>query len=143
MNIDIPKSGMAFARILMPQIGDIESFKANLKKENVPFKETKVHPKELKATQQEFNKDKVAEMMLDPNTKKSKVIISNDNYILDGHHRWIVAHNKKQKLDAIKVDLPILELMRTAKSFEDTTYKPVTECVINVIKESLSRRNYK
>jgi hypothetical protein len=143
MNIEIPKIGMTFSRILMPQLGLITDFKKNLDKENIEYEDVVVDPKDLKASQSEFDIEKIAHMMIEPKQYKSGVIISNDNYVLDGHHRWIVAYNKNQKISVIKVDLPILELMRIAKTFETTTYKPVTECVRNVISRAIADRNYK
>jgi len=142
MNIEIPKIGMTFSRALMPQIGDENEFIQNIKKSGVDYKEEKVDPNSLKATQSEFDKNKIAEMMIDPSSTKNGIIISNDDYVLDGHHRWIVAYNKNQKIKVIRVDLPILELMRLAKSFEETTYKPITESVKNVIRETLRKRKY-
>lgn len=142
-NIIIPKIGMTFSRILMPQIMDEKKFISNLKESGIPYREDKLDPNDLKATQSEFDMDKVAQMMFEPIKEKSGIIISNDNYVLDGHHRWIVAYNKGIKIKVLKVDLPILELMRLAKSFEETTYQPVSECVRTVIRESLRHRNTK
>ena len=127
----------------MPQLGPEEEFKKNLDKADIEYKEVSVNPKDLKASQSEFDLDKVALMMTEPRQYKSGVIISNDNYILDGHHRWIVAFNKNQKLNVVKVDLPILELMRLAKTFENTTYKPIVECVKSVISRVVADKRYK
>lgn len=140
--ITIPKIGLTFSRILMPQLGNKQEFLKNLSLNNVSYDEKVVDPVDLRASQQEFDTDKIAVMMLEPFKSKSDIVISNDNYILDGHHRWIVALNKKQKLRVIQVDLPILELMRMAKSFENTTYKPIVECVRNVIKSAITKRIY-
>jgi hypothetical protein len=142
MNIEIPKIGMTFSRILMPQINDKIAFIKNIRDSGVSYKEEKVDPNSLKSTQSEFDKEKIAAMMIDPKSDKNQVIISNDNYVLDGHHRWIVAFNKKQKVNVLRVDLPILELMILAKSFQEIEYKPVLENVKNVIKESLRQRKY-
>jgi hypothetical protein len=142
MNIEIPKIGMTFSRILMPQINDENQFIKNIKDSGVSYKEERVDPNSLKATQLEFDRDKIATMMIDPSSDKNGIIISNDDYVLDGHHRWIVAYNKKQKIKVIRVDLPILELMRLSKTFEKIPYKPVVECVKSLIKESLKQRKY-
>lgn len=140
MDIQIPKIGMTFSRALMPQIG--KDIKSNLTKNGVPFKEIKVHPNDLKSTQSEFDLDKVRLMMLEPFKPQTDIIISNDNYILDGHHRWLVAFNKNKRIAVLQVDLPILELMRLTKSFETTEYRPLVECVKNVIKSAVTNRKY-
>ena len=131
---------MTFSRALMPQIG--KDIKSNLTKNGVPFKEIKVHPNDLKSTQSEFDLDKVRLMMFEPFKFQTDIIISNDNYILDGHHRWLVAFNKNKKITVLQVDLPILELMRLTKSFETTEYRPIVECVKNVIKFTIINRKY-
>lgn len=140
-DIQIPKIGMTFSRALMPQIG--KDIKSNLEKNDVPFKEVKMHPNNLKSTQSEFDLDKVRLMMLEPFKPQTDIIVSNDNYILDGHHRWLVAFNKDKKITVLQVDLPILELMRLTKSFETTEYRTIVECVKNVIRNSIASRMYK
>jgi len=140
MDVQIPKIGMTFSRALMPQIG--KDIKSNLIKNGIPFKEVKLHPNDLKSTQSEFDLDKVRLMMLEPFKSQTDIIISNDNYILDGHHRWLVAFNKNKRITVLQVDLPILELMRLTKSFETTEYRPLVECVKNVIKSAVANRKY-
>lgn len=134
---------MTFSRLLMPQIKDRKSFLKTLDNQNIKYDNIIVNPEGMKATQSEFDLDKVRLMMSEPLREDSGIIISNDNYILDGHHRWIVYFNLKRKMKVIKVDLPILELMRIAKEQKNIDYKPVVECVINVIKSSLATRKYK
>lgn len=140
--MEIPKIGLTFSRDLMPQIMDQRKLIQKLKEDDISYKNKTINPKDLRSSQQEFDMDKVASMMIEPYKSKSDIIISNDNYILDGHHRWLVALNRNQNLNVLCVDLPILELMRVAKSLESVTYKPVVECVKNVIKESLRKKIY-
>lgn len=127
----------------MPQLGPLEDFLKNLDSQDIGYENVVVKPDELRASQQEFNLDKVRSMMNEPKNYKSGIIISNDNYVLDGHHRWIACYNKGHNVKAVKVDLPILELMRTAKSMENIEYRNVTESVKSVVKYSLARRKYK
>jgi GNAT superfamily N-acetyltransferase len=57
------------------------------------------------------------------------VIISKDNYILDGHHRVAALYNidKDFRLKTIKVDLGIRDLLKTAKGFPKVSYKNINE----------------
>lgn len=144
--IKVPPPGMTFSRELMPQLGHINDFLRNLKKAKVSFKKETVSPRNLKSTQSEYDLNKVAFIMQDPKKSNSAVVASNDGYILDGHHRWLAAYNLNQKLDIIRVDLPILELIRLAKTFENTTYKSVSnlsECVKNTIRMTVKDKIYK
>lgn len=141
MNIEIPKIGMTFSRILMPQIGDLNDYLKKLKENDIHYKEEKVDPKSLKATQSEFNTEKIAQIMIEPNmSSKGGVIVSNDDYVLDGHHRWIACYNKNTSLKIIRVDLPILELMRISKTFDTIGHKSVVESVKSVIREHIGIR---
>ena len=134
--ITIPSIGLALDRDLLPQINKPKDFIDMLDKKEISHKEEMVDPDTLKAIQTEFDKDKIANIMLDPYNLMG-IIISNDNYILDGHHRWVAAYNKGIKIKATRVDLPILELINIAKR------NNVTECVKNVIKNAVRLRYYK
>lgn len=147
--IKIPPPGLTFSRKLMPQLGPREAFLENLDKEGIKHHKEMIDPHKLKSSQAEFDHDKIRALMTKTNTTKSAVVISNDNYVLDGHHRWLAYYNKKQKIDVIRVDLPILELIRLAKTFENTQYKDVkdvkqiAECVKRLSKAAVALREYK
>lgn len=53
--------------------------------------------------------------------KKSLMIKSKDNYIIDGHHRWMSALliDPDLKMVGISIDLPIKELLPLTKSYGD------------------------
>ena len=92
---------------------------------------------EMKATQNQLNADKVAGMAWalysNPATKDPKhplrqaLIVSNDGYVLDGHHRWaalatndIMQGNKEvSDIPVIKVQMDIEELVSTSNEFGD------------------------
>jgi hypothetical protein len=142
--IEIPKIGMTFSRELMPQINKdrMTEFLKYLKDQDIEYHTEKLKTKELRATQSEFDLAKVDEMMGQKTDKK--IIVSNDGYIMDGHHRWLAYYNtdKESKIDSIVVDLPILELLKKGKDFSGVEYKPVTETISKVIKESLRNARY-
>ena len=92
---------------------------------------------EMKATQNQLNADKVAGMAWalysNPDTKDPKhplrlpLIVSNDGYVLDGHHRWaalathdIMQGNKEvSDIPVIKVQMDIEELVDMSNDFGD------------------------
>lgn len=144
-NIKIPQSGLNYSRKMMPQLGPLEAFLKNLDGHGIKHKIEIVDSHKLKASQGEFNKDIIANIMVAPKQVKSGVIISNDNYVLDGHHRWLAAYNKDEKIKVVRVDLPILELIRLVKSFDNTSYKCINSfrSVKNVIQEAAKSADYK
>ena len=95
-NIKIPPIGLTFSRDQMPQLGPKEGFLANLQKHKIKFHKVTIDSKDLKSSQGEFNKDAIASLMIDPKTSKSAIVISKDNYVLDGHHRWAANYNNDE-----------------------------------------------
>lgn len=112
-----------------------EFFKQMLNKDGVKVSEpVAVPPDRLKATQSELVGVKVAGMskVLDnpdhPAYEKitAPIYVSNDGYVLDGHHRWaaIVAHNaanpdKQIPMKVRVIDEPITPLVKRSNKFAE------------------------
>jgi hypothetical protein len=112
-----------------------EFFKEMLNKQGIKVSEpTQVAPDRLKATQSELVGVKVAGMskvLDDPNHPAydkitAPIYVSNDGYVLDGHHRWaaIVAHNAANPKNQIPmnvrvIDEPIEPLVKRSNSFAE------------------------
>ena len=116
-------------RVEMPQIhkNDYNEFIDYLKDNGAEFKKQTMPAKQLKATQGEFS-DKGVEKQLMKYIKgepKKPVIASNDNFIIDGHHRWLVAWNTGDTLEVFKVNIDADELLKLVKNFPKTTYKDI------------------
>lgn len=106
------------------------------------FSHGEMHAKELKATQKEFSDKGVRKMMKTggrPSDSAGKapkpLIVSSDNYILDGHHRWLAAWNQDDVVPVMKGTLPIKKLFQLVNDFEHTTYKDIHEEVSSNEKE--------
>jgi hypothetical protein len=112
-----------------------EFFKKMLNKKGIKVsKPMAVPPDRLKATQSELVGVKVAGMskVLD-NTDHpaygkitAPIYISNDGYVLDGHHRWaaVVAHNaahpdKQIPMNVRVIDEPIVPLVKRSNKFAE------------------------
>ena len=113
----------------MPQIHkkDYNEFIDYLKDNGAEFTKQTMPAKQLKATQGEFS-DKGVEKQLMKYIKgeaKKPVIASNDNFIIDGHHRWLVAWNTGDTLEVFKVNIDADELLKLVKNFPKTTYKDI------------------
>jgi len=113
-----------------------EFFKQMLNKQGIKVSEpTTFPPDRLKATQSELVGVKVAGMskvLDDPNHPAygkitAPIYVSNDGYVLDGHHRWaaVVAHNAANPKNQIPmnvrvIDEPIIPLVKRSNSFAET-----------------------
>lgn len=108
-------------------------FKQMLEKKNIKVSEPQaVPPDRLKATQMNLVGDKVAGMEQgleanpeDPNLT-APIYVSNDGYVLDGHHRWaaIVGYNAKHPdkpipMNVRVIDQPIRPLVKMSNEFAD------------------------
>jgi hypothetical protein len=112
---------------------DTESqFKVLLKKNGVKVSEPQEVPADqLKATQTELVGAKVAGMTKalekEPNHPKitAPIYVSNDGYVLDGHHRWAavtsaaVSSGKPAMMNIRVIDMPIKDLVKISNEFAD------------------------
>ena len=119
-------------RIEMPQLDDEQTkeFRKYLKNKGYELAKEKVSAANLRATQNELNGVKVAgiaEHLKDkPDHHGKRLIISRDDYILDGHHHWaakvgldsedgILTNDTKMRIT--RVDISIVELLEEAEKF--------------------------
>ena len=112
-----------------------EFFKQMLNKQGIKVsKPASVPPDRLKATQSELVGVKVAGMskvLADKNHPAygkitAPIYVSNDGYVLDGHHRWaaVVAHNaahpdKQIPMNVRVIDEPIEPLVKRSNAFAE------------------------
>ena len=131
LKIEKPKSvdTKGMKRVEMPQIhkDDYNEFIDYLKDNGAEFTKQTIPAKQLKATQGEFSdagvmKQVDKQMRGEP---RKPVIASKDNFIIDGHHRWLVAWNTGDTLEVFKVNIDADELLKLVKNFPKTTYKDI------------------
>lgn len=112
-----------------------EFFKEMLNKQGIKVSEpTTVPPDRLKATQSELVGVKVAGMskvLADKNHPAyskitAPIYVSNDGYVLDGHHRWaaVVAHNASNSDSPIPMNVRVIDeriepLVKRSNSFAE------------------------
>ena len=113
----------------MPQVAtkDYPEFIDYLKDNGAKFEKVTMPAKALKATQGEFSDAGVEKQLqkMQDGTPKKPVIASQDNYIIDGHHRWLVAWNTRDAVEVFKINMDADELLKLVKKFPKTTYKDI------------------
>lgn len=109
--------GFNIPRASMPQIADQESFARYLEFIGVDVRFVKSHLNFLKPTQTEFDQEKVDSMQ----APYGSIIVSNDGYILDGHHRFFaaVADPDHDSIDTYTCGVTINQLLAHAKDYLD------------------------
>jgi hypothetical protein len=135
--IKIPNTGLGLSRADMPQIRQsvMDHFLKKLEQDGNDSRVIQVPTTDLRPTQDEFNHDKIKEMMGQKQTGKP-IIISKDRYILDGHHRWAAQYNlnNQSKISATQIDMNILDLLSAARNYKPATYHGVNESIKQLVK---------
>lgn len=121
----------------MPQIfgANYEDFRKWLADQQVTCFEKEIVPSQFKATQNEFNEDKIVGMFRGDYLSEhgnNPIFISRDNYILDGHHRWICHWIKDNKpMRGIEIPLSVAECLTLMRNYDKVGFKKVSEEVIS------------
>lgn len=142
--VDKMKESLGKKRDEMPQVDadSVGDFLVHFA-DKVGVKKVKKNIKSLKPTQDEINEDKVYNFIShyfddEKASKKDKnrYIISKDNYLLDGHHRWAadLEMDDTQKVHCYKIDMPIKELLSRAKRMNLSSKKDIND---NEVKKAI------
>jgi len=124
------KPNLGISRADMPQVPSNmkPEFLAELEKKGIGIQRLTVDPFNLKPVQNEISADKSAQVMERELAKNGnpemapdsgRIIMSNDGYVLDGHHRWAAYAGMDSPLPAIKVDLGIRDLLNVVNAWND------------------------
>lgn len=112
----------------MPQItkDNLEGYKAFLKSKGIQVSDKKMKPWRVKPTQTYIDTDKVDSQV--KNIKdggKTKIIVSSDNYILDGHHSWgaYMEIDPNGDMPVIFINSPIKEILKISKDFHGVEFR--------------------
>lgn len=117
-------------RVKMPQFDreKTKEFRKMLLKKGYRIDKLDERASYLKATQDQLNGAKVAanaKRIASGDKKLPRLVVSRDNYILDGHHKWAAvlgldARNNRlgdSKMKIARVDIDIITLLKEAEEF--------------------------
>lgn len=129
------ENSKGISRFKMPQIesANIKDFVEWLNKKGVKTKLDQIKVSELKPTQSKYNPDKVEKLKTAPlDVLRKDVIVSNDNYILDGHHRYqaLKSLSNSHEMYIILVDLSIDDLLDYANKYPKSFTKGINEGIM-------------
>jgi hypothetical protein len=123
------QDGLGIKREDMPQIPveRVQEYFKWLKDEyGVDVAKVSVYPQTLQPSQSEISVERTAkmyEMLKDGTAGDATIMISRDDYILDGHHRWAGAtalsfEDPSVKMDAYQIDMNIKPLIAAANKWD-------------------------
>jgi hypothetical protein len=117
---NICEGDLGIARKYMPQfIGkdDVQKFRNFIKRVyNIKSCMTRRKARDLKPTQKEISRSRIEDLIENENILNKvlvPLVISRDNYVVDGHHRWAAYRLKKpnRSLPAVEIDAPIKDVL--------------------------------
>ena len=130
-SVIMPTGNLGISRSQMPQIDGRHQgeFVKWLNGQGIKTKNVEIPAMSLMLTQNEINKAKVFKLMQvyreGKLAKWAPVIVSRDNFVIDGSHRFVAIYNvnRYQNVDTIKVDLPAIELVKLCQRFAKVKYR--------------------
>ena len=130
-----PRTGdtLGIPRNKMPQIKgvDYSEFLEYLGSNGVQIRKTTIPARDLKAIQKEFSDAGVVKSLKKflKKGRRKALIASKDNYIMDGHHRWLAALNTdgKTKIPIIQANVKVKKLFQLMLDFPKTKFKDIYE----------------
>jgi hypothetical protein len=110
-------TSLGLPRTDMPQVAqkDHPNFMSFLKGRGVDHEKISIPARSLKPTQREIDWKKVSGLGNIVHDKP--LIVSSDNFVADGHHRWANAALNHQHVSCLKANLPILQLIKVMSEF--------------------------
>lgn len=123
---------MNIPRREMPQIAgkDLQHFFSYLKDQNIKVNKTSLDPNSLSPTQGHFHKAKIEEIkksMEDGSYKTSPILVSKDDKVIDGHHRWLAHCEREEPVEAHVINQKADDLIDTMKDYPKSFTKKLYE----------------
>jgi hypothetical protein len=115
------------ARGHMPQIEykNQADFVGFLKNKGYKVEKKRINPKKLRASQKNFNQEKIVGLMGKDLDKP--IFVSKDNYVLDGHHRWLAAWNNGDDIVGLVIDANAMEVIELMREYPKSYTKNINE----------------
>lgn len=122
----------------LPQLpqDQVEPFLKSLSSSNISYVTELIPVGMLKPSQVEFNDEKVKKQVQRgiKELASNGYVVSKDNYIFDGHHRWkaLLELDSSEQIKCYKVNVDIDELITLAHNFGSTFTKSIDEQNISI-----------
>lgn len=123
-NIEDGKGKMRHA---MPQLSKFDDFMEDLNKAGIKTEVRTLSPWKLTPTQGNFNEEKVEYLINEKKWDAKPIITSADDYVVDGHHRWLAAAKLGKDIKSRVVDMKCDDLLAFLKDKPYVETKKISE----------------
>jgi hypothetical protein len=144
------RDNLGIKRDQMPQVpsGAKDEFLDEMTKRGIKVKRDDVSPQKLHPIQAEISASKTGKILRDLNQNGHKkgdgarIVVSSDNYVIDGHHRWAASafmslNDGDEKIPVLRVDMTHMELIDVVKAWNKTLdIKPIGMGESNTFKKA-------
>lgn len=126
---DVPNINKSLGKLRhgMPQLSNFDQFAADLKANDIELGTDNVRPDSLTPTQRNFNQDKVDALITSGKWNDKPIIVSLDNFVIDGHHRWLAAHQLHKPIKVRRVHMKAEDLLEFLKGKKYVLRKAINE----------------
>jgi len=128
--IYVPQTSLNMSRKELPQItaANTMEFIDWLENQGIVVQFVSLPVASLRSAQEGIDPEKVAALQNSPTISTKPFIVSKDNYVLDGHNRWVALLNRDPhfNVEVYRVNLPLNELLPLAHKFPRSFTKPTT-----------------
>jgi len=127
------RDNLGIPRDKMPQVpsGAKDEFLTLMKERGIAVVREEISPQALHPIQAEISASKSGQIMQDIREKGHKkgdgarIVVSSDNYVIDGHHRWAASaflsfKNKGEKIPVLRVNMKHLDLIKVTLAWNKT-----------------------
>ena len=119
---DLLKGSLGIPRSAMPQIKSEHQalFRQHLNNHGISTHTSYARVGDLKATQGELNMAKVQTMRGAVKPGEKPILVSSDNHVIDGHHRWagMKLSDPNQIVPVVRISAPIHQALAVARAFD-------------------------
>ena len=133
------RDNLGIMRDEMPQVprDSKDEFIAEMTNRGIKVTREKISPQKLHPIQAEISASKTGDIYRDimknghKDNDKARIVISSDNYVIDGHHRWAASafmsfKNEGEKIPVLRVDMTHMELIDVVRSWNNAVgIKPI------------------
>jgi hypothetical protein len=144
------RDNLGIMRDQMPQVpsGAKDEFLDEMTKRGIGVIREDVSPRKLHPIQAEISASKTGKILRDLNQNGHKkgdgarIVVSSDNYVIDGHHRWAASafmslNDSDEKIPVLRVDMTHMELIDVVKAWNKTLdIKPIGMGESNTFKKA-------